>query len=65
MPGWRFTLQAPSYMALATYLDDGDTREKAWRAFNTRATHYDWAFAVVGPPRRITTPRRAMPKQDD
>ena len=35
--GWRFTLQAPSYMALMTYLDDGVIREKAWRAYNTRA----------------------------
>ncbi len=35
--GWRFTLQAPSYLALMTYLDDGEIREAAWRAYNTRA----------------------------
>jgi oligopeptidase A len=37
-PGHRFTLQAPSYIPLATYLDDRDIREKAYRAYNARAT---------------------------
>ncbi len=36
--GWRFTLQAPSYIAVQTYLDDRDIREESWRAFNSRAT---------------------------
>src|SRR5271168_1893657 len=36
-PGWRFTLQAPSYMAVMTYLDDAAVREQVWHAFNTRA----------------------------
>jgi oligopeptidase A len=35
--GWRFTLQAPSYIPLVTYLDDASIREQAYRAFNTRA----------------------------
>ena len=35
--GWRFTLQAPSYLAVMTYLDDARVREQVWRAFNTRA----------------------------
>ncbi|WP_367399779.1 M3 family metallopeptidase, partial [Nevskia soli] len=35
--GWRFTLQAPSYIALLTYLDDRGIREKAYRAFQSRA----------------------------
>jgi len=35
--GWRFTLQAPSYMAVMTYLDDAGIREQVWRAYNTRA----------------------------
>ena len=35
--GWRFSLQAPSYMAVMTYLDDRAMREKAWHAYNTRA----------------------------
>ena len=37
MEGWRFTLQAPSYMAVMTYLDDEPIREKMWRAYNVRA----------------------------
>lgn len=36
-PGYRFTLQAPSYTALMTYLDHAGHRERVWRAFNTRA----------------------------
>ncbi|MCB9600568.1 MAG: M3 family metallopeptidase [Sandaracinus sp.] len=36
--GWRFTLQAPSYIAVMTYADDAALREKLWRAYNTRAT---------------------------
>ncbi|MBI3679523.1 MAG: M3 family metallopeptidase [Acidobacteria bacterium] len=35
--GWRFTLQAPSYLALMTYLDDGAVRERFYRANQTRA----------------------------
>lgn len=35
--GWRFTLQAPSYMAVMTYLDDRSTREQMWLAYNSRA----------------------------
>ena len=37
-PGWRFTLQAPSYMAVMTYLDDRAVRERMYRAYATRAT---------------------------
>ncbi len=36
--GWRFTLQAPSYMAAMTYLDDRAIREQLYRAYSTRAT---------------------------
>jgi oligopeptidase A len=36
--GWRFTLQAPSYIALMTYLDDAAIREQVYRAHSTRAT---------------------------
>ncbi len=35
--GWRFTLQAPSYIAMMTYLDHAGLREQMWRAYNTRA----------------------------
>src|SRR5580700_1444045 len=36
--GWRFTLQAPSYIPVLTYLDDRQVREKMYRAYATRAT---------------------------
>ena len=36
--GWRFTLQAPSYIPVLTYLDDRAIREQMYRAFSTRAT---------------------------
>lgn len=36
--GWRFTLQAPSYIAVLTYAEDGALRERMYRAFNSRAT---------------------------
>jgi oligopeptidase A len=36
--GWRFTLQAPSYTAVMTYLDDAAVREQIWRAYSTRGT---------------------------
>ena len=37
-PAWRFTLQAPSYLALMTYLDDAEIREQVYHANVTRAT---------------------------
>jgi oligopeptidase A len=37
-PSWRFTLQAPSYLAVMTYMDDRAFREQLYRTFNTRAT---------------------------
>ncbi|HEV2198733.1 MAG TPA: M3 family metallopeptidase [Bryobacteraceae bacterium] len=36
--GWRFTLQAPSYLAVMTYLDDAAIREEMWHAYAVRAT---------------------------
>src|ERR1019366_3706585 len=36
--GWRFTLQAPSYIPVLTYLDNAEIREQMYRAFSTRAT---------------------------
>lgn len=36
LPGWRFTLQAPSYMAIMTYCESRQIRETFYRAFNTR-----------------------------
>jgi oligopeptidase A len=36
--GWRLTLQAPSYVAALTYLDDRLLRHELWQASNSRAT---------------------------
>jgi oligopeptidase A len=36
--GYRFSLQAPSMIAVLTYADDASLRERIWRAQNTRAT---------------------------
>ncbi len=36
--GYRFTLQAPSYVPALTYLDDAGIREALYRAYNSRAT---------------------------
>ena len=35
--GHRFTLQAPSVIAVMTYLDDASIREQVYRAYNSRA----------------------------
>ncbi|WP_031497214.1 M3 family metallopeptidase [Bryobacter aggregatus] len=36
--GWRFTLQAPSYLPVLTYLDDAEIRRQMWQAYMSRAT---------------------------
>jgi oligopeptidase A len=36
--GWRFTLQAPDYFAVMTYLDDVAVRRQVYEAFAVRAT---------------------------
>ena len=36
--GWRLTLQAPSYVAALTYLDDRAIRRELWEASNRRGT---------------------------
>ena len=36
-PSWRFTLQAPSYIALMTYLDDAAIRRQVYEAYVNRA----------------------------
>jgi len=41
-PGWRFTLQAPDYFALMTYLDDRDLRRQVYEANSMRATEGNW-----------------------
>ena len=37
LQGWRFTLQAPSYLAVMTYLDDAAVRETLYREYSRRA----------------------------
>ena len=36
--GYRFTLQAPSYLPVLTYLDDAEIRRTLWEGYNARAT---------------------------
>ena len=36
--GWRFTLQAPDYLAVMTYIDKSDIRRQVYEAFAVRAT---------------------------
>lgn len=36
-PGYRFTLHAPSYMAVMTYLEDASIRQAFYHAYNQRA----------------------------
>ncbi len=40
--GYRFTMQAPSYLPVMTYLDDRAVRERMYRAYATRATEEPW-----------------------
>jgi len=38
LAGWRFTLQAPSYTPVMTYLDDAGVRQQMYRAYAVRAS---------------------------
>ena len=40
--GWRFTLQAPDYFALMTYLDNRAIRQQVYEANSVRATEGAW-----------------------
>ena len=40
--GWRFTLQAPDYFAVMTYLDRADIRRQVYDAYSVRATSGQW-----------------------
>jgi oligopeptidase A len=40
--GWRFTLQAPDYFAIMTYLDDAAVRSQVYEAYTTRAAAKPW-----------------------
>ena len=54
--GWRFTLQAPSFLAAMTYLDDAQVREKLYREYSRRAA--DGKFDNSGNILRILALRR-------
>jgi oligopeptidase A len=43
-PGWRFTLQMPSYQAVLTYLDDAAVRRLLWETYNRRAAEANLAL---------------------
>ncbi len=55
--GWRFTLQAPSYTPLMTYLDDAGIRREVYHSYCVRATSGDWDNRPLL--RRILELRRA------
>ena len=57
MAGWRFTLQAPSYTPVMTYLDDAEVRREMYHAYAVRASsgRYDNRAALS----RILELRRA------
>lgn len=40
--GWRFTLHAPDYFAVMTYLDDASIRRQVYSAYSVRAAAEPW-----------------------
>ncbi len=42
LQGWRFTLHAPDYFAVMTYLDDAAIRRQVYHAHSVRATSGAW-----------------------
>jgi oligopeptidase A len=40
--GWRFTLQAPDYLAVMTYLDNASIRQQVYDAYSVRAASGEW-----------------------
>ncbi len=60
-PGWKFTLQAPSYMPVLQYADDRALRETLYRESTTRASEFgkpEWDNAPLIA--RIVELRREM-----
>ncbi len=39
-PGWKFTLQAPSYLPVLQYAEDRDLRGRMYRAYATRSSEF-------------------------
>ena len=58
--GWRFTLQAPSFLAVMTYLDDAQVREKMYREYSRRAA--DGKFDNTGNILRVLALRKEKAK---
>jgi len=54
--GYRFTLQAPSYLPVLTYLEDAEIRRALWEGYNARAT--EGAFDNRELMRQVLTLRR-------
>ncbi len=48
-PGWKFTLQAPSYMPVMQYAADRELRARMYRAYATRAAEFGKAEWNNGP----------------
>jgi oligopeptidase A len=42
LEGWRFTLQAPDYLAVMTYLDQAAIRRRMYEAFGARGSTGNW-----------------------
>jgi oligopeptidase A len=59
--GFRFTLQAPSFLPVMTYLDDASIRRQLWEAYNTRCTMGEYSNRELM--RRILTLRREKAHQ--
>lgn len=48
-PGWKFTLQMPSYLPVMQYADNRALRERMYRAYATRASEFGKAEWDNGP----------------
>lgn len=48
-PGWRFTLQMPSYLPVMQYAANRDLRARLYRAYSTRASEFANAALDNGP----------------
>lgn len=48
VPGWKFTLHAPSYLPVMQYADNRALRERMYRAYSTRASEIDAPAPTTG-----------------
>lgn len=56
--GYRFTLQGPSYMAVMTYADSQELREKVYRAYSTRCTSGNSITSATSTESSSSAPRK-------